>query len=61
MEDFNTKWAIRTKQLATDMIKFYGKLPKSDETRIIGKQLIRSATSTAANFRAYCRGRSTRE
>jgi four helix bundle protein len=57
MEDFNTKWAIRTKQLAIDMIKFYGKLPKSDETRIIGKQLIRSATSTAANFR----GRSTRE
>jgi len=39
----------------------YSKMKKTDEVRIIGKQLLRSATSVAANFRAYCRGRSQRE
>jgi four helix bundle protein len=36
-------------------------LPKSDEARIIGKQLIRAATSVAANYRASCRARSDAE
>ena len=39
----------------------YSKLQKSDEIRIIGKQLIRSSTSVAANFRAACRARSKKE
>lgn len=58
---FNEKWRRRTKQLAVDLIKMYSKMKKSDEVRIIGNQLLRSATSAAANFRAYCRGRSQRE
>lgn len=33
-------------------------MPKTDEARIIGKQLLRSATSVAANYRAVCRARS---
>ena len=58
---FNEKWRRRTKQLAVDIIKMYSKMKKTDEVRIIGKQLLRSATSVASNFRAYCRGRSQRE
>lgn len=61
MENFNEKWRHKTKHLAVEIIQFYSKMKKNDEIRIIGKQLIRSATSTAANFRAYCRGRSTAE
>ena len=51
----------RTKQLAVDIILFYNKIQKTDATRVIGKQLIRSATSTAANYRAACISRSQKE
>src|SRR5690625_4858080 len=51
----------RTKQLSLKVMTLYQSLPKSDETRIIGKQLSRSATSVAANYRAACRFRSDAE
>lgn len=51
----------RTKKLAVDVILFYDKIQKTDATRIIGRQLIRSATSTAANYRAACIARSQKE
>ncbi|MEZ4817405.1 MAG: four helix bundle protein [Flavobacteriaceae bacterium] len=51
----------RTKKLAVNCILFYGKINKTDTTRVIGKQLIRSATSTAANYRAACISRSKKE
>ncbi|MEO5571131.1 MAG: four helix bundle protein [Bacteroidia bacterium] len=43
------------------IIKLFQNLPKTDEARIIGKQLLRSATSTSANYRAVCRARSDAE
>ena len=49
---------LRTKQFAIRIIKLFQNLPKTDEARVIGKQLLRSATSTAANYRAACRARS---
>jgi four helix bundle protein len=52
---------LRTKQFAIRVIKLFQSLPKTDEARIIGKQLLRSATSTAANYRAACRARSDAE
>jgi four helix bundle protein len=58
---FNEIFKKRTKQLALSIMKFYAGLPKKDEIRIIGKQLIRSTTSVAANFRAVCIARSIRE
>ena len=61
METFNHKFRTRTKRLVVDIIKFYVDLRKTDEIRIIGKQLMRSATSVAANFRAATRGRSDKE
>jgi four helix bundle protein len=36
-------------------------LPKTDEAKILGKQLLRSSTSVAANYRAAYRGRSNNE
>lgn len=51
----------RTKQLALKIISMYGNLSKTDEIRIVGKQLIRSSTSVAANYRAACRARSRAE
>lgn len=49
----------RTKQLALAVIRLSRSLPQTPEARIIGRQLLRSATSVAANCRAVCRARST--
>jgi four helix bundle protein len=52
---------LRTKLFALKIIRFFQSLPKTDEAKIIGKQLLRSGTSTAANYRAVCRARSNQE
>jgi four helix bundle protein len=51
----------RTKAFALRVIKLYRSLPRSDEARILGTQLLRSSTSIGANYRAACRGRSRAE
>jgi four helix bundle protein len=51
----------RTKQFALRVIRLVRELPKGDEARIIGQQLLRSGTSVGANYRALCRARSDRE
>ena len=48
----------RTKRLALDIISLVESLPTSPTTNVIGRQLIRSATSIGANYRAACRGKS---
>ena len=48
----------RTKRFALRIIKVFRALPKTEEARIIGKQLFRAGTSDAANYRAVCRARS---
>lgn len=48
----------RTKQFALDVIRYTRTLPKLDDIQIIRRQLIRSATSTAANYRAAQRAKS---
>ncbi len=53
--------ANRTKHFALRIIKLVNALPKTQVGKIIGGQLIRSGTSTAANYRAVCRNRSTQE
>ncbi|QDV25985.1 hypothetical protein Q31a_43550 [Aureliella helgolandensis] len=42
-------------------MKLVGALPENAVGRPIGNQLIRSATSVGANYRAACRGRSKAE
>lgn len=51
----------RTKQFALQIVKIFRSLPKTTEAQIIGKQLLRSGTSVAANYRATCRARSRAE
>lgn len=51
----------RTKKFAVEAIKFYQKTPKTDESKIILRQVLRSATSVGANYRATCRARSKAE
>jgi len=48
----------RTRQFALTVIRLCRNLPPSQEQRIIARQLLRSATSVAANYRAVCRARS---
>jgi four helix bundle protein len=58
---FNEVFRERTRKLALAVIKLFEILKKSEESRIIGKQVLRSATSVAANYRAACRARSSAE
>ena len=51
----------RTKWFAVGIIKLFRLLPKTEEARVIGRQLLRSGTSIAANYRAACRARSKAE
>ena len=47
--------------LALRAIKLFQTLPNKPDALILGKQLLRSATSVAANNRAACRARSAAE
>ena len=60
-QKFNEKMRERTKQFALQVIVLSDKLPNKESARVINRQLLRSATSVAANFRAACRGRSNAE
>lgn len=51
----------RTKQLALAILGLSRDLPRTDDARILGRQLLRSGTSLAANYRAACRSRSKAE
>jgi four helix bundle protein len=51
----------RTRRFAIRIVKLFRSLPHTDEARIIGKQVLRSGTSVAANSRAVCRARSKAE
>ncbi|MBB6429964.1 four helix bundle protein [Algisphaera agarilytica] len=52
---------LRSKSFAIRVVKLVDALPQSAAGRTFGKQLIRSASSVAANYRAVRRGRSTKE
>jgi four helix bundle protein len=48
----------RTKKLALDVIRFVDDLPRSRSADVLTGQLLRSATSVAANYRSACRAKS---
>ena len=56
--EFGEEMRRRTKAFAVRIIKFYKALPKTDEARVLGRQILRSGTSVAANYRAVCRAKS---
>jgi len=49
----------RTKQLALAVILLVEGLPNKKAADILGRQVLRSATSIGANYRAACRAKST--
>jgi four helix bundle protein len=59
--DFNSIFAERTKRLTISIINELSELPYSDKVSVIRKQIIRSSSSVAANYRAMCRARSNKE
>jgi four helix bundle protein len=46
----------RTKRFGLAVIKFVSSLPRSREADVLGRQLLRSATSIGANYREANRG-----
>ena len=51
----------RTKRFALRVMKLVDAMPRTIQGRAIANQIIRSATSVAANYRAACRARSRAE
>jgi four helix bundle protein len=48
----------RTKQFALRVIRMVQALPKTETSKVIGRQVLRSGTSVGANYRAACRAKS---
>jgi four helix bundle protein len=48
----------RTKAFALRVVQAFRRLPRSEEARVIGRQLLRAGTGVGANYRAVCRPRS---
>jgi four helix bundle protein len=62
MDDRKKALKRRTKAFASSVVRFYIGLDKRhEELRILGKQLLRSGTSVAANYREASRSRSDAE
>ena len=60
--NFNNFFRQKTQELALAIIRWYSKIERPSRTlSIMGDQLIRCSTSSAANFRAKCLARSKRE
>jgi len=59
--EFAEKFRDRTKKFVVDNIRLYQSLPKTEEAKIVGRQLLRSSSSVGSNYRAACRARSQAE
>jgi four helix bundle protein len=51
----------RTEHFALRIVRLFRALPRSDEARVLGNQLLRCGTSAGANYRAACHSRSRAE
>ena len=54
----DTELKDRTKAFALRAVRLVESLPRSQTGDVMGRQLLRAATSVAANYRAACRGKS---
>ncbi len=62
MSRISEEWRDRTKRYASSVVRLYVELPKQrPEAQILGKQLLRSGTSVAANLREASRARTRPE
>ena len=60
-EIFIKEMKNRTKKFAVDVIRFCDSLKTCKASAVITYQLVKSATSTGANYRAACKARSKNE
>ena len=60
-DEMKTDLRKRTKEFALRNIRLFASLPKRAEAQVLGKQLLRSATSVGANYREANRARSDSE
>ena len=60
-EEGNTDLIERTMEFALRIVTLSAGLPKTEEARVIGKQVLRSGTSVGANYREAQRARSKAE
>jgi len=62
MDERKQALRTRTKNFASTVVRFFIGLDKTrEELRVLGKQLLRSGTSVAANYREASRARSEAE
>ena len=54
-------WRDRRTAFALRVMAMVDHLPKTQKGRVLSGQILRSATSVAANYRSACRGRSAAE
>ena len=60
-DDEQNPLRIRTKAFALEAIRLFVRLPKTEESKILGRQMVRAATSVGAHYREACRARSRAE
>lgn len=60
-EEFIVVMKKRTKKFAIDIINFCDTLLTKKASAVITYQLVKSATSTGANYRAACKARSKKK
>jgi four helix bundle protein len=60
-EEFIERMKQRTRKFAVDIILFCNSLKPCKATSVITYQLVKSSTSTGANYRAACKARSKNE
>ena len=60
-EIFIERLKKKTKKFAVDVIKFCNSLKTCKASTVVSYQLVKSAISTGANYRAVCRARSNTE
>lgn len=61
MHDFKAEMTDRTRNFALPVFRLCKSLHGCYEMEHVGRQLLRSATSVAANFRAACYAKSTQD
>lgn len=59
--NYNQVFSQRTKSLTIAIMNELSEIPYSDKISNIRRQIFRSASSTASNYRAMCRARSLKE
>lgn len=59
--NYNQIFSERIKRLSVSIIIALSELPYTDKNSVIRKQIFRSSSSAAANYRAMCRARSLKE